>query len=107
MSIGLLCSAIAPFATDITNIVSVVIQVGFWVTPIFWDPSSLRDTAQVLLKLNPMYYVCTGYRDCFVYGIGIFSHPLQMAYFWGVTIIIWVLGARVYKKSKVHFDDVL
>lgn len=36
MSIGWLCSAITPFATDVSNIVSIIIQLGFWITPIFW-----------------------------------------------------------------------
>ena len=43
MSIGWLCSAITPFATDVSNIVSIIIQLGFWITPIFWDPSALTD----------------------------------------------------------------
>ncbi len=107
MALGWLCSSIAPYATDIMNVISIIIQVGFWITPIFWDPSSLKDTAQVLLRINPMYYVCMGYRDCFVYETWFFEHPIQTAYFWVVTILIWIFGVRLYRKSKVHFDDVL
>ena len=107
MSIGWLCSAITPFATDVSNIVSIIIQLGFWITPIFWDPSALTDVAAFLVKVNPMYYVCMGYRDCFVYDVPFYRHPLLMTYFWVVTIIIWIIGTKLYKKAKPHFDDVL
>lgn len=107
LALGWLFSAIAPFAADIANIVAIVIQVGFWVTPIFWDPSSLTETAQILLKLNPMYYVCMGYRDCFVYNQPVYAHPMLTLYFWLVTLIIWKIGVKIYKKSKDYFVDVL
>lgn len=107
MALGWLCSAIAPFVADVANVVSIVIQLGFWVTPIFWDPSSLTDVAKMLLKVNPMYYVCMGYRDCFVYDTPFVYHPLQTLYFWIVTVTIWIIGTRIFKKSKKYFDDVL
>lgn len=107
MAIGWLTSAVAPFATDISNIVAVVIQTGFWITPIFWDASNLTEVAAFLIKINPMYYVCMGYRDCFVYNVAFWEHPGTTIYFWTITIIIWCLGTRVYKKSKSQFDDVL
>lgn len=107
MAIGWLCSAITPFATDVSNIVSIIIQLGFWITPIFWDPSALNSTAAMLVKINPMYYICMGYRDCFVYNVPFYMHPLLMIYFWMITIALWMIGSKLYKKAKPHFDDVL
>ncbi len=107
LAFGWFFSAFAPFATDITNVVAIILQIGFWITPIFWDPSSLTDTAMFILKLNPMYYVCMGYRDCFVYNMPFYKHPLLACYFWFITISIWFIGTRLYKKSKKHFVDVL
>lgn len=107
LAFGWLFSAIVPFVPDVMNIVSIIIQIGFWVTPIFWDPSNLNEAAMYLLKINPMYYVCMGYRDSFVYGRPAWEHPLLGLYFWGVTISVWMLGTKLYRKSKPHFDDVL
>lgn len=107
MAIGWMTSAIAPFVTDIANIVSVIIQTGFWITPIFWDASNLTDIAAFLIKLNPMYYVCMGYRDCFIYQTWFWEHMGTTVYFWVLTGIIWFFGTRIYRKSKVQFDDVL
>lgn len=107
MSIGWLTSAIAPFISDISNIVALIIQTGFWITPIFWDASNLTEVAMFLLKLNPMYYICIGYRNCFVYDIAFWKSPGLTVYFWVLTTIIWCLGTRIYNKSKTQFDDVL
>lgn len=107
LAVGLVCAAIAPFASDIMNIVAVVIQIGFWVTPIFWDPTNMVPFVKFLLKLNPMYYVCMGYRDSFIYGIPFFHHINLSVYFWVVTITIWLVGVRLFKKAKPHLDDVL
>lgn len=106
-AISLLFSALTPFATDIANMVTIVIQIGFWITPIFWDPSNLTELSLLLLKINPMYYVCMGYRDSFVYGKSIFEHPVLMIYFWSVVIICFLIGKRVFDKSRPQFDDVL
>lgn len=107
LSISTLFSALAPFATDITNLISVGIQIGFWATPIFWDPSNMTDRVRFLLKLNPMYYLCQGYRDTFVYGIQFWKHPMMTAYFWILVLVLYFIGVRTFKKSKKQFDDVL
>lgn len=107
MAIGWLTSAVTPFTNDIANVVSIIIQTGFWVTPIFWDPSQLTDAAQFLIHLNPIYYICTGYRDSFIYQIPFYKHGISTLYFWGVTALIWLIGSRTFSKAKRHFDDVL
>lgn len=107
MSIGWVTSAIAPFVTDVANIVALVIQTGFWITPIFWNISELTETAAFFIKLNPMYYVIMGYRDCFVYEVGFWEHPKLTLYFWVLVLLIWRVGTKIYEKSKAQFDDVL
>lgn len=105
--LGWLSASISTFLSDFSNIISIIIQTGFWATPIFWDPSSMAPIVQKILKLNPMYYICQGYRDSFVYNIGVWQRPKITLYFWIFTIIVLVLGVRMYKKLSPQFDDVL
>ncbi len=107
LSIGYLCAGLSPYAPDVANVITIIIQLGFWITPIFWDPSALTDTASLLLKINPMYYICMGYRDCFVYHTPFYYHPKLTIWFWFITILLWWLGTRIYMKAKINFDDVL
>ncbi len=107
LALSTLFSALAPFATDITNLISVAIQMGFWATPIFWDPSNMTETVRFILKINPMYYVCQGYRDTFVYSVGFWEHPIMTIYFWTIVVTVYAIGVRAFSKSKKQFDDVL
>lgn len=107
MSIGWITSSVAPFVPDITNIVALIIQTGFWITPIFWDASNMSGIIGEVLKVNPMYYICEGYRNCFVYKKFFWEQPGMTIYFWSIVMICWILGCNLYSKSKKHFDDVL
>ena len=62
-------SAIVIFFRDLTQIINIALQVGIWLTPIMWiAETSLQghETLQKILKLNPLYYVVSGYRDTFL-----------------------------------------
>lgn len=106
-ALGWLLSTIAAFLPDVSNVIGIVIQIGFWATPIFWDPISMNPTIQKILKLNPMFYVCQGYRESFIYKVGFWEHPIYTLYFWGLTFLILVVGIRTFIKLSPQFDDVL
>lgn len=106
-ALGWLLSSVAAFLKDVSNVIGIVIQIGFWATPIFWDPSSMNETVQKVLKLNPMFYICQGYRESFIYKVGFWEHPFYSAYFWIFTIIIMIAGIITFNKLSPQFDDVL
>lgn len=106
-SLGWLLSSIAVFVKDIANLVAVFLQIGFWMTPLFWDPSGMSPLVKNLLKVNPMYYVCMGYREAVVDNTLFWQHPVQTIYFWSLVIVLFVCGSRLFTKLKPHFDDVL
>jgi lipopolysaccharide transport system permease protein/teichoic acid transport system permease protein len=107
LGLGWALSALNPFLRDIGQIVGVVLQMGFWATPIFWDLNMMPAKLQVIFKLNPMFYIVQGYRESFIYFHPFWIHPLQTVYFWTVTIAIFIAGALIFKKLKPQFADVL
>lgn len=102
-------SAIVIFFRDLTQIISIFLQVGVWLTPIMWDIDMLSSHPWLikLFKLNPMYYVVTGYRDSMLGHVGIWNHVSWTIYFWVVTILLFGLGSVIFKRLKPHFADVL
>ena len=102
-------SAIVIFFRDLTQIISIILQVGIWMTPIMWDFKMLSayPTLMKLFKLNPIFYIVTGYRDSFLGQVGIMSHWRWAVYFWVVTAVLFIIGGVIFKKLKVHFADVL
>jgi teichoic acid transport system permease protein len=104
-------SAVVVFFKDLSQIVSLVLQVGTWATPIMWNIDSgqlnLPEWAFVILKLNPMYYVVSGYRDSLINKVGFWEHPYLTVWFWVFTVIVYFAGVRIFKKLRMLFADVL
>lgn len=107
LGLGWFLAALNVFVKDIFNVVTIIVQIGFWATPIFWNPEDMTPIVQLILKANPMYYICTGYRETFIYKVWFWEHPLQTAYFWIVTVILLILGTKIFSKLQTLFDDAL
>ncbi len=107
LGLGWMVAALNVFVRDVAHIVGVIIQIGFWVTPIFWDIHIMSPKIQLLLKLNPINYIVQGYRDSFIYGIGFWHHPYQFIYFWIVCSLSLIAGAYVFHRLRPQFADVL
>jgi ABC-type polysaccharide/polyol phosphate export permease len=105
--LGWLISSINVYARDVGQLVPVAIQVGFWGSAIFWDISIMPQDIQLLLKLNPVYYIIQGYRDCFIYFVPFWQHGAYTLYFWTFTLFTLLTGGWVFRKLKPQFADVL
>lgn len=102
--------AITVFFRDMKEVVAIVLQIGMWVTPIMWSFESMVQIpgwAKMILKLNPMYYVVSGYRDALINKIAFWENLGLTVYFWIVAILIFMLGTSVFKRLRPHFADVL
>ena len=104
--IGLICATATPFVGDIPNVVSVVLQVLFWATPIIWNPSILSGNVARIIKLNPMFYIVTGYREAFQGQNWFWNRPETLC-FWIVSIILILIGGHLFRKMNKDFVDVL
>ncbi len=108
IGIAFLVSSVSVFIKDATQLVGIVLQIGFWLTPVFWSSNSMRDGILKFMKLNPLYYIIEGYRSALVDNVGFISFaPDMRMYFWGVAILILVAGAYSFRTLKVHFADLL
>ncbi|WP_438434601.1 ABC transporter permease [Gorillibacterium sp. sgz500922] len=105
--LSLLTSTLNVFLKDTGQIVGVIIQLGFWLTPIFYSLKIVPEHFHFILKLNPMYYIVEGYRSTFIYHQGFWEHPWLTLNFWLITVILLVVGSVFFKKMRPHFADVL
>lgn len=105
--LGWLSSSMAVFAKDTSNIVAVILQIGFWATPIIWSTDIMSPSVIRILKLNPMYYICNGYRECFLYHKWFWETPHLTVYFWCLTLGIFLVGANLFKRLRTQFADVI
>lgn len=100
-------SALVVFLKDVGHILSMILQFGFWLTPIFWSLKMIPEKFTFLIKLNPMYYIIEGYRNSFIFRNWFWQYPSQTIYFWCVTVVFLLIGYFVFKRLRPHFADVL
>lgn len=107
LSYGL--SAITVLFRDLQQMVNIALQIGVWVTPIMWDLESVNIPGwlKMIFKLNPMYYIVSGWRDSLIYRAPFWLRRAQTPYFWIFTVLVYLWGTRVFRKLRVHFADVL
>ncbi len=99
--------AVVVFFRDLTQIISIALQLGTWATPILWDIGGIDDQVKWIVKLNPVTYIVEGYRMS-IYGEGWFwQHFYSSTYFWIFAVAVFLFGSLVFKRSKIHFADVL
>ena len=100
-------SSVVVFFRDIGQFVTMIIQFGFWLTPIFWNIDTIPKQYHWIIQLNPMAYIVDGYRNSMIYHKWFWEDMGMTIYFWIVTLVIFVLGGLTFKKLRPHFADVL
>lgn len=100
-------SALVIFVKDVGQVVAMLLQFGFWITPILWNIKMIPDRYHYIMKLNPVYYITEGYRNSFMSGIWFWEYPRWTLEFWIVTGVIFIFGAILFIKLRPHFADVL
>ncbi len=101
--------AVVIFFRDLLQIINIALQVGMWATPILWNISYLdgNPLLQKILKWNPVFYIVNGYRNA-MFGQTWFWEDMGATIgFWMLTAVLFLVGAHIFGRLKVHFADVL
>ncbi|WP_397333472.1 ABC transporter permease [Paenibacillus sp. JSM ZJ436] len=107
LGISWITSSLVLFLMDTAQIVAMLMQFGFWLTPIFYPLTMVPEKLHFFFKLNPMYYITNGYRNAFIYKTWFWQEPLLTLYFWTITAVLLVFGYKIFKKLQPHFADVI
>lgn len=108
-----LFSAWAVMSIDVQHALSVIIQFLFWMTPIMWPVAEVAKkmifnvSVITILKINPVFYLITGFRDGFLGYTVQHGAWIYHAYFWVFTIALLIISSNVFAKLRPEFDDVL
>ena len=106
-AVTLVTSSVYVFLRDTEKAVGIVLQFGFWFTPILWDKSNIPSHLKWVTDYNPVAYIVSGYRDAILYQGSLRGFGIQDNYFWGMSIFILVIGCLLYKRLSPHFIELL
>lgn len=100
--------AIIIFFRDLMQLMNICLQVGMWATPILWNIARFENPlVQTIIKINPIYYIVNGYRSAMYEKTWFWQDFYSTMYFWIVTVVLFGIGAIIFRRLKVHFADVL
>lgn len=102
-------SAITTLVPDFAQLLNIVIQLCMWFTPIIWNLDMISGKIVYIFKAFPFTYLVEGFRQAFMENSCIIteSNGLFTLVFWSITIIMFIWGNAIFKKSKKDFADVL
>lgn len=100
-------SSVMIFFRDLGPIINIALQMGFYLTPIFWNLKILPEKYHIIMKFNPIFYIVQGYRESFILKLWFWEHWGMTLYFWAVTFMLLIAGAIIFRRLRPHFADVL
>jgi lipopolysaccharide transport system permease protein len=88
---------------DTQYLLSILLHLAFFLTPIFYDASLLPARYAELLALNPLAHLIGSYRAVLVEGR--LPDPVAIAVVAGVAAIWLPLGMWVFRRAQVGFAE--
>ena len=103
-------SAITTLVPDFSQLLTILMQLFFWFTPVIWNLSMLTEYPIILkiMQCTPFTYLVTAFRQVFINENIVFAdYGLYTIVFWLIVLIMFVWGNAVFKRTKKDFADVL
>lgn len=96
IGVSYILSTVYVYFKDLRNIWWVFLQLGFFLTPIFYPDSLIP--YKFLLIFNPLHHIITIFRDVTIHGKIPHAHNLLLATVF--SLIILIIGVYVFNKLK-------
>lgn len=103
--LGFTMANFAVFLRDVRELVSVVLQVWFWLTPIVWVINILPESARAAFAVNPMFHIIGAYRDIILMGQA--PSATALAYPAGLAAGLLALGLFTVRRLERHIRDLI
>lgn len=104
-SVGLLLGTLNVFMRDIGQVVPVILQALFWLTPIVYHIDILPAGVAQTFRLNPLYSLVTSYQNVLVFG----RSPLfaDLAVLLVASVCIAILALVLFRRASAEMVDAL
>lgn len=103
---GYLAAGLTVFLRDIPQTLGVMLNLWFYMTPIIYPASAIPESLRGwVFWLNPIATISEVYRDIIL--VGEIKHWSEWGVASGISLIIYLLGTKVYKHLRPAFADVL
>ncbi|MDD2500267.1 MAG: ABC transporter permease [Geobacter sp.] len=103
--LGLMLGILNVFMRDIGQVVPILLQVGYWFTPIVYLPEIIPIKYRAWLVFNPLYALVSGYHDILVFGKAPAWPTLLPVTV--LSILLLFISLYLFRRANVEMVDVL
>ena len=105
VGIGMILSVLNVMYRDVGYIWTVILQAGFFLTPVIYMLDILPQELQMVLFFNPLSHILTWARDFVLYGN--IPQGESVAYTYIISVIILIIGIFAFRKFQYQMVDKL
>ncbi len=106
LGVGWLTSSLRVFSKDVEEVTGIILQIGFWISPIFWSINAIPYKYHWIVDINPMAFIIQGYRNSFIDNIWFWETSGFLSYII-VTSVVLGVGIMLFKRLRPHFYETL
>ncbi|WP_130860491.1 ABC transporter permease [Gracilibacillus phocaeensis] len=109
-AISLVTSTLSTIIRDVHMLLNSILRMFLYLSGVLWPISKLADfpTIMNIMKLNPLYYLMSGYRAS-IFGSEwyIVTQWQYTLWFWAIVLILLIIGSTIHVRFRRHFIDYL
>lgn len=101
--VGRILALLCGIYKDVLSLTGVILNIGFWITPIFWSADAVSGSLRGIVYLNPATILVNGYRNALLFG-----KMMDIREFCGVALlcmVLIILGRVAEKKILPDITD--
>jgi len=105
LGVGLILGVLNVFVRDIAQVMNVLLQLLFWMTPIVYMPTIIPERLQAVLAYNPMAHIVRDFQNVILYGQA--PGLRGLAVIAGAAAVLLVLALMLFRRAAPDMVDVL
>jgi lipopolysaccharide transport system permease protein len=98
-------SAITVLVRDLRDFVALFSAAGIFLMPVVYLPDMVPAMFRPVLYLNPFSHMTWVYQDVLYFGH--MEHPIAWIVFPLVSLLVFAMGYRIFRRLKPQFSNVL
>src|SRR5699024_4800922 len=109
-ALSLITSTISTIIRDFHMFLNSTLRMLLYLSGVLWPITLLSDFPIIMkiMQLNPLYYLIEGYRAALLGKEWyIVTHWELGLYFWGLVLVLMIIGSKLHVKFRNHLIDYL
>jgi lipopolysaccharide transport system permease protein len=105
VGLGWIVSSLHVYLRDTAQVLTVVMTLWFWVTPIFISEEQIPEKFRFLIAMNPLSFVVRAYRERLLSTR--WPNLNELAIIAAYATVVFLIGGLFFRQLKRGFADVL